>query len=351
MQIHNKDRLTSPPKGHSVYIGRGSVFGNPYSIGVDGTREEIIEKYRTYILSRLREDNATEMAFRGLRMNTHLLCHCAPRPCHGEVIEEIWRVAYKDKPVTFVFGSNLAGRHGKGAAKWAHDYFGAIYGKGVGEQNSCYAIPTKSKHLKTLGISEIFKYVHDFITYSRNHPNITFQLTPIGCGLAGYTPKDIAPLFIDLPDNVLIPEEFEDCIPVTTHPTRLLISGSRGISGSVTLADKISRLTQSLDSSKMAVICRTMNGADTIGKQWAEDNEIDITECTPRWQSINSPTATIARSPSGKEYNANAIYDLNAHMVAMATHAILIWDGISTETQHLNKLLEYAKIKKRIIKV
>lgn len=109
----------------------------------------------------------------------------------------------------FVFGSNLAGRHGKGAAKHAVQYCGAIYGQGEGRQGNSYAIPTKDGRLNTLPLDRIQKHVQDFLKYVETHPEETFELTPIGCGLAGYEPKDIAPLFRDAPSNVIIPQSFE----------------------------------------------------------------------------------------------------------------------------------------------
>jgi|GEM_PF-1410731 len=109
----------------------------------------------------------------------------------------------------FVFGSNLAGRHGAGAALFAKRHRGAIYGQGVGRQGNSYAIPTKDARLRTLPLSTIaFPYVWAFLEYARMHPRTTFQLTPIGCGLAGYKPEQIAPMFKDAPPNVILPAEF-----------------------------------------------------------------------------------------------------------------------------------------------
>ncbi len=112
----------------------------------------------------------------------------------------------------FVFGSNLAGRHGKGAALFAKQNHGAIYGQGYGLQGSSFAIPTKDGKLKTLPLTEIQKYVTMFIEFAEDHPLMTFQLTPIGCGLAGYKYSDIAPMFKEAPSNVTLPAEFQQVI-------------------------------------------------------------------------------------------------------------------------------------------
>ena len=109
----------------------------------------------------------------------------------------------------FVFGSNLAGRHGAGAAKFARENHGAVYGQGVGLQGDSYAIPTKDEGLRVLPLSHISQYVQQFIEFAELADDLEFRLTPIGCGLAGYKPEQIAPMFTSAPSNVILPEEFE----------------------------------------------------------------------------------------------------------------------------------------------
>lgn len=99
----------------------------------------------------------------------------------------------------FVFGSNLAGRHGKGAAKYAVEHYGAQYGVGVGLQGDSYAIPTKDKFLNPLSLKQINYYVDLFIKFAGkqafNNSDMVFKVMPIGTGLAGYKIEDIAPMF------------------------------------------------------------------------------------------------------------------------------------------------------------
>jgi hypothetical protein len=109
----------------------------------------------------------------------------------------------------FVFGSNLAGRHGKGAALAAKKYHGAIYGQSEGLQGNSYAIPTKDAILTPLPLDRIEKHAKCFVAFARSNPDLTFALTAIGCGLAGYKPAQIAPFFRDAPANILLPEEFK----------------------------------------------------------------------------------------------------------------------------------------------
>ncbi len=108
----------------------------------------------------------------------------------------------------FVFGSNLAGRHGKGAALHARRYYGAEYGVGVGRTGNAYAIPTKDSRLRVLPLDFIRAKVDEFCRYAAEHPEITFQVTRIGCGLAGYTDDQIAPMFRDAPSNCILPPEW-----------------------------------------------------------------------------------------------------------------------------------------------
>lgn len=111
----------------------------------------------------------------------------------------------------FVFGSNLAGRHGLGAAKLARQKFGAIYGEGIGLFGQSYAIPTKSYMLKVLSVKEISHYVDKFIEFAKVNPQLTFLVTEIGTGYAGYTHTEIAPLFKDAKNvnNIQLPQNFK----------------------------------------------------------------------------------------------------------------------------------------------
>lgn len=109
----------------------------------------------------------------------------------------------------FVFGSNLGGMHGGGAARAAYNRFGAVWGQGVGLQGQSYAIPTMQG-----GVETIKPYVDEFIEFAHAHPELKFLVTRIGCGIAGFRDEQIAPLFaaaIDQ-DNIILPREFVDAI-------------------------------------------------------------------------------------------------------------------------------------------
>ena len=119
-----------------------------------------------------------------------------------------WIDTLKDNEI-FVFGSNLVGMHGGGAARVARLRFGAVLGNGVGIQGQSYAIPTMQG-----GVETIRPYVDDFIAYAQQHPDQHFLVTPIGCGIAGFEPEDIAPLFegAKAVKNISLPESFWEVI-------------------------------------------------------------------------------------------------------------------------------------------
>lgn len=114
----------------------------------------------------------------------------------------------------FVFGSNLAGMHGGGAARTALQLFGAKLGVGVGPQGQSYAIPTMQG-----GVDTIRPYVDDFIAYAKQHPDKKFLVTAIGCGIAGFSVDEIAPLFREAFDveNISLPEQFWDVLRDSPH--------------------------------------------------------------------------------------------------------------------------------------
>ena len=109
----------------------------------------------------------------------------------------------------FVFGSNLAGMHGGGAARVARERFGAVMGQGVGLQGQSYAIPTMQG-----GVETIQPYVDEFVRFAAEHPDMKFLVTPIGCGIAGFTAQEMGPLFaaaVEV-DTIILPREFVQAI-------------------------------------------------------------------------------------------------------------------------------------------
>ncbi|MGL5979370.1 MAG: A1S_2505 family phage non-structural protein [Phocaeicola sp.] len=126
-------------------------------------------------------------------------------PVYNNPITTPYNINYLNPNEIFVFGSNLAGNHGGGAARVACQSFGAILGQGVGLQGRSYAIPTMQGGLET-----IKPYVDDFIDFAKKHYEFYFLVTRIGCGIAGFRVDEVAMLFkdaVNLP-NVALPGDF-----------------------------------------------------------------------------------------------------------------------------------------------
>lgn len=101
----------------------------------------------------------------------------------------------------FVFGSNYAGAHGAGAAAYARKFHGATLGIGEGMSGNSYALPTKNHNIQSLTLAQIQGHVDKFMEYAGLHPELEFQVTQVGCGLAGFKASDIAPMFAGAPSN------------------------------------------------------------------------------------------------------------------------------------------------------
>lgn len=119
------------------------------------------------------------------------------------------RITQLEKNEIFVFGSNLVGAHGGGAARLAYERFGALWGQGVGLQGQSYAIPTMQG-----GVETIEPYVDEFVKFAKEHQELTFLVTRIGCGIAGFKDSEIAPLFKEALEvqNIVLPKEFSECL-------------------------------------------------------------------------------------------------------------------------------------------
>jgi hypothetical protein len=116
----------------------------------------------------------------------------------------------------FVFGSNERGYHGAGAAAYAYTSKGAKWGQGTGLAGHTYAIPTKDQKIQTLPVYFIERYIDGFLLFAERNPDMTFQVTQLGCGLAGLMPASIAPAFYDHPSNCLFDTAWEPWLPVGT---------------------------------------------------------------------------------------------------------------------------------------
>jgi ribonuclease HI len=200
----------------------------------------------------------------------------------------------------FVFGSNLAGRHGAGSALHALRHHGAAYGIGAGRQGQAYAIPTKDAGIRTLSLDAIQMFVSIFLQYVGMHPDLQFDVVEIGCGLAGYAPRDIAPFFRGAPPNVILPESFVRILSDESHqifredfltstdvgehmPDSVVIytdGGSRGNPGPAAFGVRVERPDGSVIEEFGARIGTATNNVAEYrgliaGLEWAASHEVD----------------------------------------------------------------------------
>lgn len=121
----------------------------------------------------------------------------------------------------FCFGSNTAGIHGAGAAKEAFLKHGAKYGIGYGlcfdHNGASFAIPTKDRHIQTLPTAAVERFVTGFLAFAESRPDLTFKVTRIGCGLAGFRDRDIAPMFVKAPSNCLFDDKWQPVFDYLIH--------------------------------------------------------------------------------------------------------------------------------------
>lgn len=217
-----------------------------------------------------------------------------------------------------VFGSNLAGRHGAGAARDAAAYYGARYGEGVGAHGRSYAIPTKDRAIRTLPLDTIRPYVAEFLEYARSRPDRTFLITPIGTGLAGYSASVIAPMFRGAPNNCMLPGSWLQVLGIPE--TRLVVAGSRSFGNGSQLYEACDRFKSGLSGlMKLSVVSGTAAGADRMGEAWATDRGVDIVRIPAEWDRLEK-AAGFAR---------------NKLMACYGTHLLAFWDGKSPGTRHM----------------
>lgn len=239
--------------------------------------------------------------------------------------------AGKEEPLDselFVFGSNLQGVHGAGAAKEAVQRYGALRGKGRGMHGQSYAIPTRTivmsgeggSHFETLPLEFIKKEVQLFVQFTHEHPELSFFVTPIGTGLAGYPHADIAPLFKEA-KNCRFSLEWKDFLEVKDLTTgSLIIAGSRSIDD----VELVRRALSRIPFKPTQIVSGRARGVDRCGEVVAKELGIPVKHFVPNWDK------------EGKR----AGYLRNSDMGIYADAGLLLWDGSSNGTVHMQSVLK-----------
>lgn len=340
-----------------VYVGRPGPWGNPWAISSTQennpeARRAVIQRYAAWIQAQpfLQRQARRELA--GKRLG----CWCAPQPCHGDVLATLANDGGPADDPVLVFGSNAQGRHGRGAARFAVQWRGAQEGIGAGRAGQSYAIPTRTfqhGHLQTLPVEVIQPHVDAFFDYASQHPQELFQVTRVGCGLAGLTDAVIAPLFkpaLALP-NVLLPGTWQAMLTPNPAacPIRIIIAGSRSLYDTPdNRAWAFAHLDQILSgifaragqgSARMPIfISGGARGADHLGEDYAldrlHDQAVPFMRFPAEWDRYGKAAAGAIR---------------NTLMAWHATHLIAFWDGESPGTRHMIQTAKDAQLAVRVV--
>ncbi|WP_019025314.1 MULTISPECIES: DUF4326 domain-containing protein [unclassified Thioalkalivibrio] len=317
-----------------VYIGRGSPFGNPFVMRdrSDEERKRVIQAFREWIKC---QPELLRLVRRSLHGKT-LGCHCAPQECHGDVLAEIARGEWDDRiplePV-MTFWSDLAGRHGRGAALFAKRNLGADESVTRGPSGSSYAIPAKDDRLRPLPLEQIHEEVQAFIRHARAHPEIPFQVARSGRGLMSYSDEQVAALFAGAPMNVDLPGVWRRALAPESTPIQVIIAGGRSFTDWTRLQSKLTHLLGNHPDA--TVVSGGARGADSLGERFAVQHGLRLRRLPAEWDRF------------GKKAGPNR----NHAMARLATHLVAFWDGHSRGTHHMIDTADRCGLEIRVVRI
>jgi hypothetical protein len=230
----------------------------------------------------------------------------------------------------FVFGSNTAGRHGKGAALYAVTHRGAKYGVGEGLHGQSYALPTKNGAIETRTIEEIKESVERFKVFASENPQLTFQVTRVGCGLAGLSDEDVFPMFRDAPSNCWLPGIWE---AKRSGVQRLLVAGSRTFDDYEMMRSNLDAWIAEWGLKKPVIVSGTARGADKLGERYAAERSLEIASFPAPWNTLGRAAGPLR----------------NTQMAWYSTHAAVFWDGSSSGSKHMFKTAKESRLRTKMI--
>jgi hypothetical protein len=225
----------------------------------------------------------------------------------------------------FVFGSNRQGIHGAGAAWFASRYRGAQAGQGEGLSGQSYALPTKhTPHDSSPDLDLLRESVARFLDFAQARPWLSFLVTRVGCGLAGFTDAQVAPLFAQAPANCFLPGIWRQ------NHFPLIVAGSRGISETETARHLDEQVSPDF---RGEIVSGMAQGVDLGGRHWARARGLSVVEAPALWNRYGRAAGPIR----------------NQWMAWYATHLIALWDGESHGTQHMIRTAESDGLDVRVI--
>ena len=240
---------------------------------------------------------------------------------------------FLDEKAIFVFGSNLRSIHGAGAALFAKQHRGASTGICEGLSGHSYALPTKLSPTRPLELKSIEKSVEKFLSFAKSNPALTFQVTRVGCGLAGYIDSEIAPMFDGAPENCLLPGTWLKRNQRTM--ARIIVAGSRDLDDENYIYKNLDRCNLS-NFVDITIVSGMARGPDRIGRLWGLLKGYKVAEFPANWD----------RAAYGKA----AGHIRNGQMAWYGTHLVAFWDGKSPGTKGMIDLAKHNDLRVTVIK-
>lgn len=248
---------------------------------------------------------------------------------------------YSDK--IFVFGSNLSGRHGKGAAKLAKSWFGAVNGIGEGITGNTYALPTKDHNLESLPLDTIQNHINIFLEHTTKNPNTQFMITRLGCGLAGYKDEEIAELFynfftkndIEKPANILLPFIWEQKLfGLHKNSIKIIVAGGREFDDYPLLENRIDHIIKNIkNTNSITIVSGGARGADSLGEKYAKEHKLNLEKYPAEWDKFKNEAGPIR----------------NQYMSWCSSHLIAFWDEESRGTKSMISMAKNDGLNTRVI--
>ncbi|MGA9918755.1 MAG: SLOG family protein [Paraburkholderia sp.] len=212
----------------------------------------------------------------------------------------------------------------------AHRFFGAERGIGEGLTGNAYALPTKDAELRTLPALTVLEGIERFLAFAREHTELTFEVTRIGCGLAGFQDGQIAPAFINAPSNCILPYRWQILLRKTETP-RVIVAGSRDFTNYRLLRAKLDYFTGGF-TVQPAIVSGCARGADALGEQYAKRRSLEIVRFPAEWDCFGKSAGMLR----------------NARMAWASSHLVAFWDGASPGTCNM---IETAKAEGLAVRV
>lgn len=325
----------SAPKGTYIYVGPGSRFGNPFAMHGRPSKKAS-KAFRSWLPTQPELLALIASLLKGQVLG----CTCTPgADCHCQTLLAVANGRSPIKPAPapiFVFGSNLCGAHGRGAAKTARDHFGAETGISEGLTGKAYALPTKDHQLEPLNTDSVANSLRQLFEYAKQTPTQTYQLTRVGCGLANIPEREeyLSKLAAsEAPANVLLPGVWQ--LLRKPRLVRLIVAGGRDYDDYVTLVAKLDHLLQHLPASAIEIVSGAARGADLMGERYAVEKGYRIRRIPALWETQGRKVAGMLR---------------NEYMGWYGTHLVGFWDGQSRGTGGMLNFAKGQRLKVRTVR-